>query len=225
MPPWRVSPLGTTRLPTVVRMRKSTPDGPPDRLLALSDGVFAIAITLLVLDLSVPRGLDTAEYHRALRELLPDLGAYALSVVVLAGFWRDHRRIFRSVRQVDGQVISLTVLGLGVAALLPFPTRLISDYGGEPASVAIYAAAVAALGASHLSLATVLAVRPWLRGGAVPEEGFRLYGLDMATTVAVFLVTIPLALTIGVAAMWWWLVLFPAKYALTRWVRKPSAGR
>ncbi|MEV5437099.1 TMEM175 family protein [Streptomyces sp. NPDC052682] len=197
-------------------MRKSTPDGPPDRLLALSDGVFAIAITLLVLDLSVPRGLDGAEYRRALRELLPDLGAYALSVVVLAGFWRDHRRIFRSVRQVDAQVVSLTVLGLGVAALLPFPTRLISDYGGQAASVAIYAAAVAALGASHLALVTVLTARPWLRTGAVVDEGYRRYALDMAATVAVFLVTIPLALTIGVAAMWWWLVLFPVKYALGR---------
>ncbi|MFC5638883.1 TMEM175 family protein [Streptomyces bullii] len=197
-------------------MWKSTPDGPPDRMLALSDGVFAIAITLLVLDLSVPRGLDTTEYHRALRELLPDLGAYALSVVVLATFWRGHRRIFRDVRQVDGQVISLTVLGLGIAALLPFPTRLVSDYGGEPASVAIYAAAVAALGASHLALVSVLATRPWLRGDTAPKEGFLLYGLDLAATVAVFVVSVPLALLIGPAAMWGWFVLFPAKYALGR---------
>jgi uncharacterized membrane protein len=197
-------------------MWKSIPDGGPERLVALADGVFAIAITLLVLDLSVPRGLNTEQYHEALRELLPDLGAYALSVAVLGGFWRDHRRIFRPVRQVDGQVISLSVLGLGVAALLPFPTRLVSEYGDEPASVAIYAAAVAALGASHLALVAVLAKRPWLRGDVAPEGGFTLYALDLASTVVVFLLSIPLALVVGTAAVWWWLVLVPVKISLGR---------
>lgn len=201
-------------------MWESHPDGGPERLVALADGVFAIAITLLVLDLSVPRGLNTDEYHEALRELLPDLGAYALSVAVLGSFWRDHRRIFRSVRQVDGQVITLSVLGLGVAALLPFPTRLVSDYGDEPASIAIYGAAVAALGAGHLALVAVLAKRPWLRGDVTPEEGFTLYVLDLAATVVVFLLTIPLTLAVGAAAAWWWLVLIPVKFSLGRRARK-----
>ncbi|MBZ9638662.1 TMEM175 family protein [Streptomyces sp. PSKA30] len=201
-------------------MWKSIPDGGPERLVALADGVFAIAITLLVLDLTVPRGLDSAQYHEALRELLPDLGAYALSVAVLGSFWRDHRRIFRTVRQVDGQVIALAVLGLGVAALLPFPTRLISDYGDEPASVAIYAVAVAALGATHLALVVLLARRPWLHGEEPSEVGTALNALDGATTVVIFLLTIPLALLIGSAAVWWWLVLIPAKTAIGRRARK-----
>ncbi|RZB14289.1 DUF1211 domain-containing protein [Streptomyces sp. F001] len=185
--------------------------------MALADGVFAIAITLLVLDLTVPRGLGSAQYHEALRELLPDLGAYALSVAVLGSFWRDHRRIFRAVRQVDGQVIALAVLGLGVAALLPFPTRLISDYGDEPVSVAIYAAAVAALGATHLALVVLLTRRPWLHGEEPSEVGT---ALDGAMTVVIFLLTIPLALLIGSAAVWWWLVLIPAKTAIGRRARK-----
>ncbi|CAM5703641.1 hypothetical protein SGLAM104S_03071 [Streptomyces glaucescens] len=67
-------------------MWKSNPDGSPERLIALADGVFAIAITLLVLDLTVPRDLNPEQYREALRELLPDLGAYALSVLVLGGF-------------------------------------------------------------------------------------------------------------------------------------------
>ncbi len=201
-------------------MWTSPPDGGPERLIALADGVFAIAITLLVLDLSVPKRLNSAQYHEALRQLVPDLGAYALSVLVLAGFWRGHRQIFRTVRQVDRQVITLSMAGLGLAALLPFPTRLISDYGDEAASVAIYAAAVASLGAAHLALLVVLARRPWLRDDRTPVGGFRHYGLDLATTVVVFLLTIPLTWVMGSGAVLWWLVLIPAKRLLGRRVRR-----
>ncbi|MFG3661618.1 TMEM175 family protein [Streptomyces sp. NPDC047706] len=201
-------------------MWKSIPEGGPERVLALADGVFAIAITLLVLDLSVPRDLDSARYEQALYELLPDLGAYALSVVVLGGFWRDHRRIFRTVRQVDGQLISLSLLGLGAAALLPFPTRLVSDYGGEPASPAIYGAAVAALGATHLAMAVLVARRPWLRGDEPTDVGSGRELLDSAVTVTVFLLTVPLAALIGPSAMLWWLVLIPAKVWISRAPRR-----
>ncbi|MFI9611600.1 TMEM175 family protein [Streptomyces sp. NPDC052023] len=201
-------------------MRKPIPEGGPERVVALADGVFAIAITLLVLDLSVPRDLDSAQYEEALYELLPDLGAYALSVVVLGGFWRDHRRIFRTVRQVDGHLISLSLLGLGLAALLPFPTRLVSDYGGEPASPAIYGAAVAALGATHLAMAVLVARRPWLRGDEPKDVGTGRDLLDSAVTVIVFLLTVPLAALIGPGAMLWWLVLIPAKVGISRASRR-----
>ncbi|MEU8989128.1 TMEM175 family protein [Streptomyces sp. NPDC048558] len=201
-------------------MWKSHPDGGPERLLALADGVFAIAITLLVLDLTVPRELTEREYHDALRDLIPDFGAYALSVVVLGSFWRDHRSIFRTVREVDGQLITLSVFGLGIAALLPFPTRLISEYGGDPVSVAIYAASVAALGAAHLAMVAVLSRRPWLRGDVTPVGGFGLYALDLAVTVTVFLLTIPLTLVAGAAAVWWWLVLVPLKFSVGRRARR-----
>ncbi|CAL9356326.1 hypothetical protein SUDANB60_05637 [Streptomyces sp. enrichment culture] len=197
-------------------MRKPTTEGGPDRLLALSDGVFAIAITLLVLDISVPQDLDPARFHQALADTLPNLGAYAVSLAVLGGFWRDHRAIFRPVRQVDPDVIGLTLLGLGLAALLPFPTALVSEYGHERVSVVIYSATVAALGAVHLALAVVVARRPWLRDGADPVRDEFLYAVDLGVTVVVFVVTIPLALVVGPAAMWWWLVLLPVKVWLGR---------
>jgi uncharacterized membrane protein len=203
-------------------MWTSRPDGGPERLVTLVDGVFAIAITLLVLDLSVARELDPAAYRAALRELLPDLGAYALSVWVLGSYWRDHRRIFQDVREIDGQVISISMVGLGVAALVPFPTRLLADYGDQPVSVAVYAGAVAALGASHLAVAAVLAKRPWLRHDRPSEAASTLYLLDSATIVVVFLVTVPLVFVTGPAIMWLWLVLVPAKVYLGRRLQTPA---
>lgn len=195
-------------------MWKSNPDGGPERLVALADGVFAIALTLLVLDFYVPRGLGSDRYDDALHELVPNLGAYGLSVLVLGAFWREHRRIFGFVRQIDGQVIALSILGLSAAALVPFPTKLLSEYGREPESVAIYAAAVAALGATHLALLLLLIRRPWLRGDAAPAEGFGLFALDLSVTVVVFLLSVPLALAVGSAAMWFWLVMAPFKMGL-----------
>lgn len=202
--------------PTVGRMWTSRPEGGPERLVTLVDGVFAIAITLLVLDLSVPRELDPAAYRRALGELLPDLGAYALSVAVLGSFWRDHRRIFQDVREIDGQVIGISIAGLGVAALVPFPTRLLAEYGAQSVSVAVYAGAVAALGACHLGVAAVLARRPWLRHDRPSDAATTLYLTDSATSVVVFLATVPLAMVTGPGIMWLWLVLVPVKVYLGR---------
>ncbi|MFJ7074246.1 TMEM175 family protein [Streptomyces sp. NPDC098781] len=203
-------------------MWKSIPDGGPERLVALADGVFAIAMTLLVLDFSVPRELGSDQYDDALRELIPNLAAYALSVLVLGAFWREHRRIFGYVRQIDGQVITLTIVGLSVAALLPFPTKLLSEYGTEPESVAIYSATVAALGAADLAVLLVLVRRPWLREAAEPPEGFGLFVLDLAVTVVVFLAAVPLALAYGQAAIWLWLAMAPIKVTIGR--RAQRAG-
>ncbi|MFE1250852.1 TMEM175 family protein [Streptomyces sp. NPDC058735] len=205
-------------------MFTSRPDGGPERLVALVDGVFAIALTLLVLDLSVPRELDPAAYRAALRELLPDLGAYALSVWVLGSYWRDHRRIFQDVREIDGQVIGLSIAGLGVAALVPFPTRLLAEYGDLPVSVAVYAGAVAALGACHLAVAAVLARRPWLRHDRPSPAATTLHLLDSAVIVVVFLITVPLVFVTGPALMWMWLVLIPAKAYLGHRLETAPAG-
>lgn len=197
-------------------MRKPTTEGGPDRLVALSDGVFAIAITLLVLDIQVPQGLDSDGFHEALRDVLPNLGAYAISLAVLVGFWRDHRAIFHRVRLVDADVIWLTVLGLGLAALLPFPTALVSEYGDEPTSVVIYSAAVASSAPSTSPSPSSSPMRPWLHGDVEPLRNEFLYAVDLGVMVGVFVVTIPLALLVGLTAMWWWLVLVPVKVWLGR---------
>ncbi|MET8396102.1 TMEM175 family protein [Streptomyces violaceoruber] len=110
-------------------MWKPTPAGGPERVVAPAVGVFAIAITLLVLDFSVPSGLDSSACHAALRDLAPNLGAYVPSLLGLGLFRREHRRILGLVARVDGQVITLSLAGPGVAALVPFPAKLISEYG------------------------------------------------------------------------------------------------
>jgi uncharacterized membrane protein len=110
-----------------------------DRVLAFSDAVFAIAITLLTLDLRVRPGLDGSAFTRELRDLLPSLGAYALSYVILGQLWLTHHRIFSVIARVDRPLLICNLAFLGLIALLPFPVRLLSDYHDRPLAVAVYA--------------------------------------------------------------------------------------
>ncbi|MFD7776167.1 TMEM175 family protein [Streptomyces sp. NPDC059753] len=201
-------------------------EGSAARFLALSDGVFAIAMTLLALDITLPAGLDPAGFERALGDVVPNLWAYAISFLVIAAFWRGHHEMFRSTREVDGTVIRLGLLGLGLIALMPFPTTLLAEYGDQPQAVAVYSGAVAAMGAAQLALAVVLWKRPWLDREALPDPVARNDVADLASVVLVFAVAVPLAFVSPAGAKWWWVVLIPVK-AVTgnRGKRLRAAGR
>ncbi|MES9510427.1 TMEM175 family protein [Streptomyces sp. NPDC000609] len=200
-------------------------DGPDARnlarLIALSDGIFAIAMTLLVLDIHVTGDLDTAGFHRMLHELLPHIGAYALSFAILAGFWRDHRRILQLAHRVEGLSLRLELAGLGAIALLPFPTTLLSEYASRPLAVALYAATVIVI--DLLQLAVLHTLRRERRtsvarddGAAEARSGDRDIVTDLTVTVAVFGATVPIAFASPRAALWSWLALIPIKFALGR---------
>ena len=189
-------------------------EGSAARLLALSDGVFAIAMTLLALDIALPDGLGPDGFARALSNVMPKVWAYALSVLVIAAFWRGHYEIFQSVRDVDGTVIRLVLLGLGLVALMPFPTTLLAEYGDLPQAVAIYSGAVAAMGATQLALTVVLWKRPWLGSAALPDPVVRNDVADLASTVLVFAVAVPLAFVSPTGAKLWWAVLIPVRVVI-----------
>ncbi|MGW7450070.1 TMEM175 family protein [Streptomyces sp. NPDC054787] len=191
-------------------------EGSAARVLALSDGVFAIAMTLLALDITLPAGLNPAGFEEALGEVMPNLWAYALSFVVIAAFWRGHHQVFRYVREVDGTVIKLGLLNLGLIALMPFPTTLLAEYGDQPQSVAVYSGAVAAIGAAQLSLTVVLWKRPWLSSAAMPDPVARNDVLDLGSMVLIFALAVPLAFVSPTGAQLWWAVLVPLKVALGR---------
>jgi uncharacterized membrane protein len=110
-----------------------------DRVLAFSDAIFAIAITLLTLKLEVRPGLHGAAFPRELRGLLPSLGAYALSYVILGELWLIHHRIFSIIARVDTPILTRNLAFLGLIAVMPFPVRLLSDYHDRPLAVAVYA--------------------------------------------------------------------------------------
>src|SRR5918911_738074 len=117
-----------------------------DRIVNLSDGIVAIAITLLVLDIKVPDipdGMVSSQLPGALLSLWPKYLGYLLSFLGISAFWLIHHSIFRSIRAYDRTLLYLNFLFLMVIAFVPFPTSLLGEYGGHQLPVAIYAATLA----------------------------------------------------------------------------------
>lgn len=95
------------------------------RLEAFSDGVFAIAITLLVLEIKVPPP-DTA-LGAELLQLWPSYLAYVVSFLVIGAIWINHHAMFQHIIRVDGTLLLLNVLHLMLIAFLPFPTAVLAE--------------------------------------------------------------------------------------------------
>src|SRR4051794_13556034 len=100
-----------------------------DRILAFSDSVFAIAITLLVLDLRVTP--DAHDLGRSLRDAWPHYLSYALSFFTIGVVWAQHHGLFRLIRRSDHVFLLINVLFLLWLAALPFPTGVLAEYLGK----------------------------------------------------------------------------------------------
>ena len=127
------------------------------RVEAFSDGVFAIAITLLVLDLVVPAHQEATEHGlaAALAAEWPSYAAYLVSFLVIGVIWINHHTMLSLVERVDRRVLFVNLLFLLTISGIPFPTRLFADYLLDPdASVAaaVYSATMFAMGLSFAAL-------------------------------------------------------------------------
>ena len=117
-----------------------------DRIVNLSDGVFAIALTLLVLDIrvpNIPENVVDSELPGVLLSLWPKYLGYVLSFAVITTFWIIHHSIFRPIRAYDRNLLYINFLFLMFVAFVPFPTSLLGEYGNHQLPVAVYAATLA----------------------------------------------------------------------------------
>jgi uncharacterized membrane protein len=130
-------------------------DNSLSRLLTLSDGVFAIAMTLLALDLKVPDDLASHPSDAALRHALAmnssSYWSFLVSFYVVANYWLRHRQLMRSVVAIHPDLIRDTLLLLFVVAAMPFPASLLGNYGSTPFSLVLY-------GATNVIALTILMV-------------------------------------------------------------------
>jgi uncharacterized membrane protein len=112
-----------------------------ERLVFFSDAVFAIAITLLVIDIKVPEiheGDAATELPRLVRELIPNILSYVISFLVIATFWLAHHRLFRYIRRYDHRLLWLNLIFLMFVAFLPFPAGMLGRYGDTFFAVVFY---------------------------------------------------------------------------------------
>jgi uncharacterized membrane protein len=112
------------------------------RVEAFSDGVFAIAITLLVLELKVPHAGGAGGLAAALADQWPSYAALLISFATIGIMWLNHHRLFTLIRRVDTPVLLLNLWLLLGVAIVPFPTALIAGYlghDGERLAAVVYA--------------------------------------------------------------------------------------
>jgi uncharacterized membrane protein len=117
-----------------------------NRLHALTDGVYAIAMTLLVLELHVPDARSSAELVSGLIALAPSLFSFALGFAVLGTYWVGSAVNLSHLARVNRAALFLNVLQLFFISLLPFTTAIIGRYPDEAAAVVVYALHLEALG-------------------------------------------------------------------------------
>jgi uncharacterized membrane protein len=98
------------------------------RVEAFSDGVFAIAITLLILAVGIEQAIATGDLGEQLLDLWPAYLAYAASFLTIGIMWVNHHAVFRQFARVDRPLLLLNVLLLMLIAFVPFPTRVVADH-------------------------------------------------------------------------------------------------
>lgn len=194
-----------------------------DRIVFFSDAVFAIALTLLVLDVRLPADLPRDDLLAAVLGLWPELLGYTLSFVIIAINWVSHHRKFRVILRYDTRLIWINLLFLFFVALVPFPTSVLSEHAPQPAAVVLYAASVSVLGLA----ATLLwwyARHAGLMSGVVDRGLFAYSVANTLVAPAVFLLSIPIALLADpVWAMWFWALIYPLSLVVARiWGRHPA---
>jgi uncharacterized membrane protein len=181
-----------------------------ERLKAFSDAVFAIAITLLVIEVHVPRldTLDDTAYLAALAHLIPSFMGFMLSFLTIGALWIAHHRLFGVLDGHEPRLMWPNMLLLMVVAFMPFATALMSSNPLARVPEVFYSATLLAAGLLQLLLFQ-LALRPGrVRAGVPPEEvnalRWRALTLPTAATAALlaaphmpgnnnfFLLTIPL---------------------------------
>jgi uncharacterized membrane protein len=119
-------------------MAAATTDHPLERLVFFSDAVFAIAITLLVIEIhppELPNDASNAEHWRALAHLAPSFVGYLVSFLVIGIFWMGHHRAFALARHYHPPVLKWNLGLLGVIAFMPFLTAYLSTYSNASAQV------------------------------------------------------------------------------------------
>ena len=174
------------------------------RLEAFSDGVIAILITIMVLELKVPHGQDLA----ALQPLLPIFLSYVLSFVFLGIYWNNHHHLLHAVRKVNGPTLWANMHLLFWLSLIPFVTGWIGENHFHPVPVACYGFVLFMAGVAYFILVRIL-----LRHHSQDSLLHRAIGSDFKgkLSIVAYVVAMPLAFVhewiamgiyFAVAALW-----------------------
>jgi uncharacterized membrane protein len=188
------------------------------RIISLSDGIFAFAMTLMVLQFNEPdpEKVSGAALRRYVLEQWPSLFSYVLTFFVVANYWVIHHRTFRYIRTHDMVLVWINIAFLLCVSFLPFPTNVMGDYYRAPFATQFYAAAMAVTSAVMGVLWFYLGRQRHLLQEGCDERTIRHGTVRALATCAIFLGSIPVAHFDVDAARLCWALLFPAHFFIAR---------
>jgi uncharacterized membrane protein len=160
-----------------------------DRVAAFNDAVFAIALTLLVLDLHLPTLADkdsVSDFIDALGDIVPDLISFAIAFSIVGQYWIRQHRFYGSLRAVDSSFL---------IAIVPFPTSVISQYIDNPMAFSTFAVVLSAVAAMN-ALLLAHAQRANLMRDALSPAAYRQAVWEALAPTVIYLGTIPVAFLI-----------------------------
>jgi uncharacterized membrane protein len=189
------------------------------RIVAFSDGVFAIAITLLVLPLAIPK--NTQDVAAAIWQLDDDLFAYAVSFAVIGKFWLSHHRFYGSLDRFDNTLMGLNLLYLAWVVLVPFTSELLGRFAEDSATTIAYAAVMAAASGTFV-FQIAYAYRKGLMRPEARQAEHRFAGPANFLFAWIFLLSIPVALVSTVIAQLMWLAVFLVGRRAAEWIARRS---
>ena len=163
-----------------------------DRVEALTDGIFAIAMTLLVLSIGVPAVPAELSPDVVLPGLVlglwPEVLACAIAFLVLISFWLGHEQLFGRVARLDRGFVNLNLITLLGIVFVPFSSALTSDYGSTPIAIWIFALNLGAIGLLYAAQLLYLARHPELLHAPISPGEARLgYARSLCSPVAALL--------------------------------------
>ncbi len=201
------------------RYRRRTEELEFDRVAFFSDAVFAIAMTLLVVGIGIPRVRD-AKIADALGDKDNEIFGFFLSFLVIGLYWLAHHRFFSKLVAVDVRFMKLNLVYLAAIAFMPFPTALVGSYGSTESIVIVLYAIT--LGIASLVEATMFwhAQRAGLLRKRLTDQAFRNYMVASIAPAVVFAISIPIAIYDDPGtALLSWLLIFPAEYFIGKYLK------
>jgi uncharacterized membrane protein len=178
---------------------------PTARLETLADGIFAIAMTLLVLSIEAPSpGTITSslDFQNYVYDLIPQMSVYALSFILLGSFWLNHH-IFFLIKKTNTRLVWINILWLMLVVLVPFSTSLIGSYSQYPLSEIIFGINMFLIGILYL-LNIIYAFR-----GGFMEEKVRPYAWRIIGSNILLPILAIISIAISFKSPLWSLAVYP----------------
>lgn len=176
----------------------SLPQLSKHRIEALVDGIFAVAMTLLVIELRIPEQAHHAGedvLRGALLDLLPHMVSWLISFFVLANFWIANHRLYSFVRHVDQTLLWLTILGLSGASLLPFASAVNNQFASLTGQC-VYSGVMVLLGLATLLQARYIYRHPELCAHPLTPAGYAAVLARGAGLLVIAVAAIPLSVVV-----------------------------